>query len=219
MRGLGPRSSRYSVNPAASQLLLHDRKKKFAVRVVYIQRHIPSLPLRLSLCLLLPDSTTCAPLPTPLPLCVMFLRRPFPGFACTRGQINVDGAPRVPFFCQPVLVSFSATGSICPYLSVCPRDFFSRFPMHYLDRLLVTTLIYIPVRFLPRHGGSPSALRRVATSHHDPTNPIPPADTDFCIVLQQGSSRSRYGPIRFLASTQNGRNVRYSRVRAINTAE
>lgn len=22
----------------------------------------------------------------------------FPGFACTRGQINVDGAPRVPFF-------------------------------------------------------------------------------------------------------------------------
>ena len=167
------------------------------------------------LCLPPPDF----PSPPPPSFCVMFHRRPFPGFACTRGQINVDGAPRVPFFCQPVLVSFSATGSICPYLSVCPRDFFSRFPMHYLDRLLVTTLIYIPVRFLPRHGGSPSALRRVATSYHDPTNPVPPADTDFCIVLQQGSSPSRYDPIRFLASTQNGRNVRCSRVRAINTAE
>lgn len=37
--------------------------------------------------------------------------RPFPDFACTRGQINVDGAPRAPFFCPPLLplslVSFS----------------------------------------------------------------------------------------------------------------
>lgn len=52
--------------------------------------------------------------------------RSFPGFACTRGQINVDGAPRAPFFCPTFSLSLSLVSlSICPYLSVRPRDFFS----------------------------------------------------------------------------------------------
>ena len=76
---------------------------------VYPATHSFSLSLSLSLSFSLfvaPRFHHLCPPDSPF-LCVMFLRRPFPGFACTRGQINVDGAPRVPFFCQAVLVSFS----------------------------------------------------------------------------------------------------------------
>lgn len=69
--GLGPRFSRYSVNPAASQLLLHDWKKELAVRVVYIRRHAPSLPRSL------PTRDSITPAPASL--------RPFPVFACAHG--------------------------------------------------------------------------------------------------------------------------------------
>lgn len=92
---------------------------------MYIRRHVPS-PSPPT------DSTTC---PLHPPRYTVPSVRPFPGFACTRGQINVDGTPRAPFFCRTFFLPLSlspslsrivlATGSICPYLSVCPRDFFS----------------------------------------------------------------------------------------------
>lgn len=83
---------------------------------MYIRRHVPS-----------PSLLPRIPPPAPSTLYRASLR-PFPGFACTRGQINVDGAPRAPFFCIKIRALSRivlAIGSICPYLSVCPRDFFS----------------------------------------------------------------------------------------------
>lgn len=100
-RGLGPRFSRYSVNPAESQLLLHDRKNEFAVRVVYIRRHAARFP---------PRFTGCPP-----------VSPAHGGRLTSMGRHARRFSPLRPRIRRRIVL---AAGSICPYLSVCPRDFF-----------------------------------------------------------------------------------------------
>ena len=104
--------------------------------------------------------------------------RSFPGFACTRGQINVDGAPRAPF-CSLSLSLFLSLSlvslSICPYLSVRPRDFFSDSQLSWsitrYDADLYSRAFYA--------GGTARVCTDVATWRSNRPASVPPSNRFF----------------------------------------
>lgn len=158
---------------SSSESTSFTRSEKGVRRTCRVYPATRSLPPSLSLSLLLSDSTTCAP-PLSLFLCTMFLSVPFSVSRAHRGRLTSMGRHACRFSVGRTRIVL-ATGSICPYLSVCPRDFFSDSQCIILiDYSLRRWFIFLCV-FYQRICESTTARRRHVASRPN----VPPLPSRF----------------------------------------
>lgn len=106
----------------------------------------------------------------------MLLSVPFPISRAHGGRLTSMGRHAHRFSVPLFFLSPSFRSRDRLYLSLfigLSAWLFLRFPMHYLDRLLVTTLIYIPLRFMQ------ACTTDVATSRSNRPASVPPSDRFF----------------------------------------